>query len=64
MSKAKATPVHTSAQPEAASTQPDPYHGIGGEYVRDPITGLRSPAPTADAADLPADPAAPDFATA
>lgn len=33
-------PVHTPAQP--ADHPPDEFTGLGGDYVRDPVTGIRS----------------------
>jgi hypothetical protein len=36
--------VGTVLEP-AGGWPPDEYTGIGGNYVRDPVTGLRSPAP-------------------
>ena len=43
--------------PAGAATEPpggwpaDEYTGIGGRYVRDPVTGLRRPAPLEPEAD-------------
>lgn len=50
------SPVQTPA-PAAAEWPRDQYTGIGGDYIRDPITGVRTPVP-------PAAPAAGDTAAA
>lgn len=42
---AATTNVHTSAppaHPPTADYPPDEYTGLGGEYVRDPVTGIRT----------------------
>ena len=42
---AATTNVHTSAQPAhppMVDYPPDEYTGLGGEYVRDPVTGIRT----------------------
>lgn len=42
-----ATTAQTPAPPEPAATHPrDEYTGLGGVYVRDPVTGVRTPLPT------------------
>lgn len=42
-------PVHTSAPPATAAAQAtrprDAYTGHGGTYLRNPVTGVRTPVP-------------------
>lgn len=38
--------VQTSAQ-DNATWPPDQYTGLGGTYLRDPVTGVRTPVPSA-----------------
>lgn len=41
---ADATTVQASAPPAPTSTHPrDEYTGLGGVYMRDPVTGVRTP---------------------
>lgn len=42
MNKKNTTPI---TEP-AGGWPADQYTGVGGSYVRDPVTGLRSPAPS------------------
>ena len=50
-------PVTPTVHPEAG-WPPDEFTGIGGTYVRDPVTGVRTPvkpeAPVAPDSDTPA----------
>lgn len=59
---AAAAPAATT--PATADWPRDEYTGIGGDYIRDPITGLRTPAPKVPAPVPPAAQAAGDTAAA
>lgn len=64
------TEVQTPAPPAAGGNWPgrdwpaDQYTGIGGDYVRDPVTGIRTPAPKPPPESQRAAPAAADTAAA
>lgn len=46
--KDEPTPAPATPLPEPAGGWPaDEFTGIGGQYVRDPLTGVRSKAPEA-----------------
>lgn len=46
--------------PDDATQPRDEYTGIGGSYIRDPLTGKRTPAPAEPPAPEAAEPAAKD----
>lgn len=59
-----AAPAPAAPTPATTDWPRDEFTGIGGDYIRDPITGLRTPAPKAPAPVPPAAPAAGDTAAA